>query len=67
MNVEDISYESFLLEDDDAIGMGLKYSLEKEGFAVTHAGTLAQAKSDFWGGSLLSVGCWAAGTVISSA
>ena len=37
----------FLLEDDDAIGMGLKYSLEKEGFAVTHAGTLAQAKSDF--------------------
>ena len=37
----------FLLEDDDAIGMGLKYSLEKEGFTVTHAGTLAQAKSDF--------------------
>ena len=26
----------FLLEDDDAIGMGLKYSLEKEGFTVTH-------------------------------
>ena len=22
----------FLLEDDDAIGMGLKYSLEKEGY-----------------------------------
>jgi DNA-binding response OmpR family regulator len=25
----------FLLEDDDAIGMGLKYSLEKEGYAVS--------------------------------
>ena len=37
----------FLLEDDDAIGMGIKYSLEKEGFTVDHAKTLAQAKSDF--------------------
>ena len=26
----------FLLEDDDAIGMGLKYSLEKEGYEVVH-------------------------------
>ncbi len=24
----------FLLEDDDAIGMGLKYSLEKEGYEL---------------------------------
>ena len=24
----------FLLEDDDAIGMGLKYSLEKEGYSA---------------------------------
>ena len=37
----------FLLEDDDAIGMGLKYSLEKEGFTVTHAKSLAQAREDF--------------------
>lgn len=37
----------FLLEDDDAIGMGLKYSLEKEGFTVTHAKSLAQARADF--------------------
>ena len=35
----------FLLEDDDAIGMGLKYSLEKEGYEVTHAKTVAEAKS----------------------
>ena len=37
----------FLLEDDDAIGMGLRYSLEKEGFTVTHAKSLAQARADF--------------------
>ena len=35
----------FLLEDDDAIGMGLKYSLEKEGYDVTHVRTVAEAKS----------------------
>ena len=34
----------FLLEDDDAIGMGLKYSLEKEGYEVTHVTTVADAK-----------------------
>ena len=33
----------FLLEDDDAIGMGLKYSLEKEGYAVTHIKTYKEA------------------------
>ena len=35
----------FLLEDDDAIGMGLKYSLEKEGYGVLHAKTKADALS----------------------
>jgi DNA-binding response OmpR family regulator len=35
----------FMLEDDDAIGMGLKYSLEKEGYEVTHVKTAAEAKS----------------------
>jgi DNA-binding response OmpR family regulator len=35
----------FLLEDDDAIGMGLKYSLEKEGYEVTSVKTVAEAKS----------------------
>lgn len=34
----------FLLEDDDAIGMGLKYSLEKEGYEVTHIKTALDAK-----------------------
>ncbi|SCY12736.1 DNA-binding response regulator, OmpR family, contains REC and winged-helix (wHTH) domain [Lachnospiraceae bacterium XPB1003] len=33
----------FLLEDDDAIGMGLKYSLEKEGYEVIHVRTNADA------------------------
>lgn len=37
----------FLLEDDDAIGMGLKYSLEKEGYNVTLTKTAAQAKELF--------------------
>ena len=37
----------FLLEDDESIGMGLKYSLEKEGFTVTHAKSLARARADF--------------------
>jgi DNA-binding response OmpR family regulator len=35
----------FLLEDDDAIGMGLKYSLEKEGYEVAHVKTAAEAKA----------------------
>lgn len=33
----------FLLEDDDAIGMGLKYSLEKEGYEVIRVRTKADA------------------------
>ena len=37
----------FLLEDDDAIGMGLKYSLEKEGYDVVHMKTKAEAQDDF--------------------
>ena len=35
----------FLLEDDDAIGMGLKYSLEKEGYEVTLSKTVKDALS----------------------
>lgn len=34
-----------LVEDDDAIAMGLKYSLEKEGYEVTHIKTAAEAKA----------------------
>lgn len=37
----------FLLEDDDAIGMGLTYSLEKEGYAVTHVKTCKEARSEW--------------------
>lgn len=37
----------FLLEDDDAIGMGLKYSLEKECYEVKHAKTFAEAKAEW--------------------
>lgn len=42
----------FLLEDDDAIGIGLKYSLENEGYQVTTARTVKDAmrmisESDF--------------------
>ena len=33
----------FLLEDDEAIGTGLKYSLEKEGYDVVCAGTKSDA------------------------
>lgn len=33
----------FLLEDDDAIGIGLTYSLENEGYTVTLAKTVADA------------------------
>lgn len=36
--------EIFLLEDDDAIGMGLKYSLEKEGYRVTLAKSAGEAE-----------------------
>lgn len=35
----------FLLEDDSAISMGLKYSLEKEGYEVTHSESVKDAKS----------------------
>lgn len=34
----------FLLEDDEAIGIGLKYSLENEGYAVTLAKSFDEAK-----------------------
>ena len=37
----------FLLEDDDAIGMGLKYSLEKEGYMVAHATTCEEARNNW--------------------
>ncbi|MCR4648489.1 MAG: response regulator [Lachnospiraceae bacterium] len=37
----------FLLEDDDAIGMGLKYSLEKEGYVVMHVTTAEDAKNSW--------------------
>ncbi|MBQ3794774.1 MAG: response regulator transcription factor [Butyrivibrio sp.] len=37
----------FLLEDDDAIGMGLKYSLEKEEYEVVHVKTKADAEDAF--------------------
>lgn len=33
----------FILEDDDAIGIGLTYSLENEGYEVTLAKTVSQA------------------------
>ena len=35
----------FLLEDDEAIGIGLKYSLENEGFKITLARSAKQAES----------------------
>ena len=35
----------FLLEDDDAIGMGLKYSLEKEGYETVLSKTIKDALS----------------------
>ncbi|MGN0524076.1 MAG: response regulator transcription factor [Eubacterium sp.] len=34
----------FVLEDDEAIGIGLSYSLENEGYTVTLAKTVASAK-----------------------
>lgn len=35
----------FLLEDDEAIGIGLKYSLENEGYTITLARSVKQAES----------------------
>ena len=32
----------FLLEDDEAIGIGLTYSLENEGYSVTLAKTVSE-------------------------
>ena len=37
----------FLLEDDTGISMGLKYSLEKEGYEVTHAASVKEANDMF--------------------
>lgn len=37
----------FLLEDDDAIGMGLKYSLEKENYEIVHVRTKSEALETF--------------------
>lgn len=34
----------FLLEDDEAIGIGLTYSLENEGYNVTHAKSVKEAE-----------------------
>ncbi|MBR6004086.1 MAG: response regulator transcription factor [Lachnospiraceae bacterium] len=39
-----------LLEDDSAIGMGLKYSLEKEGYEVNHFENCKDAKASFKAG-----------------
>ena len=35
----------FLLEDDEAIGIGLKYSLENEGYTITLTRSFAEAES----------------------
>ena len=32
-----------MLEDDPAIAQGLRYSLESEGYTVTHCATVARA------------------------
>ena len=42
---ETAAMKLFLLEDDDAIGMGLKYSLEKEGYEVIHVKSASEAGS----------------------
>ncbi|WP_026653873.1 response regulator transcription factor [Butyrivibrio proteoclasticus] len=42
-----------LLEDDDAIGMGLKYSLEKEGYQVTHVKSKEEALAAFAAGAFV--------------
>lgn len=41
----------FVLEDDEAIGIGLSYSLENEGYTVTVEKTVASAKSTIAKGS----------------
>lgn len=41
----------FVLEDDEAIGIGLSYSLENEGYTVTVEKTVASAKSAIAKGS----------------
>ena len=43
--LEVIEVNIFLLEDDEAIGMALSYSLESEGYTVTLARSIAEAKS----------------------
>ena len=49
----------FLLEDDDAIGMGLKYSLEKEGYTAdlykSKADALGAWKKGEWNTSNCSI------------
>ena len=35
-----------MLEDDPAIAQGLRYSLESEGYTVTHCATVARAPGD---------------------
>ena len=40
----------FLLEDDSAISMGLKYSLEKERYEVTHCENVKDAEAQFKSG-----------------
>lgn len=42
-----------LLEDDDAIGMGLKYSLEKEGYEVTYVKSKKEALAAFAAGAFV--------------
>ncbi len=37
----------FLLEDDDAIGVGLTYSLEKQSYVVTHVKTCEEAQKEW--------------------
>lgn len=44
----------FILEDDPAIGAGLKYSLESEGFNITIAATVGQA-ADILSGNAFSL------------
>lgn len=44
MSFEVITMRIFLLEDDEAIGLGLKYSLQNEGYEITLAKTVSEAK-----------------------
>lgn len=45
MSFEVITMKIFLLEDDEAIGLGLKYSLQNEGYDITLAKTVSEAKN----------------------